>query len=45
MDDVALGDVLVLMAITAEKLSRDAIFIEFCKHLFVLLPLPADSEL
>lgn len=45
VDDVALGDVLVLMAITAEKLSRDTIFIEFCKHLFVLLPLPADSEL
>lgn len=45
VDDVALGDVLVLMAITAEKLSREAMFIELCKHMFRLLPLPNDSEL
>lgn len=45
VDDVALGDALVLVALNAHKMERDAIFVDMCQNLARLLPLPSDSEL
>jgi hypothetical protein len=45
VDDVALGDALVLVAMEARHNDRDALFLEFCAALAALLPLPHDSEL
>lgn len=44
VDDVALGDVLVLMALNAVRLHREEIFVRFCHALATLLPLPDDSQ-
>lgn len=43
LDDVALGDALVMMAIDANTRHVDDIFIQFCATLKLLLPLPEDS--
>lgn len=45
VDDVALGDALVLVAIEARTLDRDDLFVSLCHTLTRLLPLPVDSEL
>lgn len=45
VDDVIVGDLLVLVALAARKMQRDDLFVEFCASLAVLLPLPEDSEL
>ena len=45
IEDVLLGDALVFMALEARALDRDALFLEFCAALHVLLPLPHDSQL
>lgn len=44
VDDVALADVLVLVAINAVKLHRVELFVSFCDSLVTLLPLPSDSQ-
>ena len=44
VDDVVLGDTLVLLAISARASERDDLFIALCETLSTLLPLPADSE-
>lgn len=44
VDDVALGDVLVLVALSARRLKRDDVFVEACHALAALLPLPDDSQ-
>ena len=43
VDDVALGDTLVLLALSAHELQRDDVFVDLCQTLAVLLPLPHDS--
>lgn len=45
VDEVALGDVLVLMALEATHLKRETVFVHFCGALDVLLPLAPDSQL
>lgn len=45
MDDVLVGDTLILMAIHAEDTGEGELFVEFCAVLAELLPLPEDSEL
>lgn len=45
VDDVALGDALVLVAIEARALDRDDLFVSMCRTLSTLLPLPEDSQL
>ena len=45
VDDVELGDVLVLFAIGATVLKKEPLFVELCDLLVSLLPLPHDSEL
>lgn len=45
VDDVALGDALVLVALEAKHLGREAVFADFCASLCALLPLPCDAEL
>lgn len=45
VDDIALGDSLVLMAMEAHEMDRADVFVELCQALVVLLPLPDDSEL
>lgn len=45
VDDVALGDAIVLMALYAHEHGNDDRFIEFCVRLGSLLPLPSDSQL
>lgn len=46
VDDVALGDALVLVALDARRRDLDDDFVRFCTaSLAVLLPLPADAEL
>lgn len=45
VDDVLLGDALVLIALEARALDRDALFLELCAALAILLPLPQDSQL
>ena len=44
VDEVALGDVLVLMALTARQLKLDDVFVATCRSLATLLPLPHDSQ-
>jgi len=44
VDDVALADTLVLTAISAHDLDRDAIFSKFCNVIASILPLPSDSQ-
>jgi hypothetical protein len=44
VDDVALGDALVLVALSARRGERDDLFVEACHTLAALLPLPADSQ-
>jgi len=44
IDDVALGDTLVLLSLSARSYNRDDVFIAFCNSLHILLPLPHDSE-
>lgn len=45
VDDILLGDSLVLFALTAKRLMMEEEFLQMCEHLSVLLPLPHDSEL
>lgn len=45
MDDVLVGDTLILMAIHAEDNGESELFVEFCTTLADMLPLPEDSEL
>lgn len=45
VDDVRLGDALVLVALEAHELHREELCAELCRALARLLPLPADSEL
>ena len=45
MDDVLVGDTLILMAIHAEDHGEADLFVDFCTLLSDLLPLPEDSEL
>jgi len=45
VDDVALGDALVLMALGARETQRDDLFVECCHTLAHVLPLPDDSQL
>lgn len=45
VDDVALGDTLVLVALDTHTLHRDDLFLELCTLLVRLLPLPKDSEM
>ena len=45
VDDVVLGDTLVLIALDAHERKLDDHFVEFCTILGTLLPLPSDSEL
>lgn len=45
VDDVLLGDTLVLVAIEAHREKRDELFLQLCALLARLLPLPKDSEL
>lgn len=45
VDDVALGDALVLVALEARALDRDELFLELCAALARLLPLPHDSQM
>lgn len=45
VDDVGLGDALVLVAISMHARGLDAEFVDFCEVLAVLLPLPEDSQL
>lgn len=45
VDDVALGDTLVLFAIDANLNGNDATFAEFANALATLLPLPSDSQI
>ena len=45
VDDVALGDALVLVAMGAKDTKRDDLFVECCHTLGALLPLPDDSQL
>lgn len=44
VDDVLLGDALVLVALNANDLQRDDLFLEMCESLAILLPLPTDSQ-
>ena len=44
VDDVVLADVLVLVAINADRLKRQDVFEAFCVSLATLLPLPSDSQ-
>ena len=45
VDEVLLGDLLVIVVLEARGLERDAVFMEFCNSLVALLPLPEDSHL
>ena len=45
VDDVRLGDALVLVALEAHELGRGELCAELCRAFAMLLPLPADSEL
>lgn len=45
VDDVALADVLVLVALSAKIRDRDVLFVECCHTFAILLPLPHDSQL
>lgn len=45
VDDVKLGDTLVLFAISCHALDMEDEFLELCRVLSILLPLPHDSEL
>ena len=45
LDDVLVADTLLLVAIGNEDQGNDDVFIEFCRALANLLPLPDDSEL
>lgn len=45
IDDVTLGDSLVIFAISATASNSNALFVELCSILANLLPLPDDSEL
>ena len=44
VDDVALGDTLVLFAIGARKRNTDELFISMCQTLHHILPIPDDSR-
>lgn len=45
VDEVALGDALVLVALEARALDNDALFLELCASLARMLPLPCDSQM
>jgi hypothetical protein len=45
VDDVALGDALVFVAMGARETQRDDLFVECCHTLAHVLPLPDDSQL
>ena len=44
-DEVAIGDMLVLLALAAAPLRTEDTFVAFCRALATLLPLPADSQM
>jgi hypothetical protein len=45
LNDVEVANLLVLVAIEAKDLKRDAEFVQFCNHLSPLLPVAMDSVL
>jgi hypothetical protein len=45
VDDVKIGDMLVLFAISAHVLEKQSCFVEMCALLADIIPLPPDSEL
>lgn len=45
VDDIALGDTLMIFALGALACEKQAIFVDMCHVLSRLLPLPDDSEL
>lgn len=45
VDDVRIGDMLVIFAISANILEKHSLFIDMCELVADLLPLPSDSEL
>ena len=45
IDEVELADVLMIFAISSRNLKQDDVFISFCRHLAIVLPIQVDSAL